>query len=126
MVKGQKCTEGASLDVYEWIVQNVTPYDGDESFLARPTEKTAKLWGKCKELLAIERSRGGVLAIDVKTPSTITSHSVALIDQELDNVVVGLQGESPLQRTMKPLGGYRLVKVRAQRERTLDSQCVSV
>eukprot|EP00959_Pyramimonas_sp_CCMP1952_P415640 8708923-Pyramimonas_sp.AAC.1 len=100
-----------TLNTYDWIVQNVTPYDGDESFLAGPTEKTAKLWDKCKELLAQEMKQGGVLDIEDKKPSTLTSHSKGLIDEQLDDVIVGLQGEAPLQRTMKPLGGYRLVKV---------------
>ena len=101
-----------TLDTYTWIKQHVTPYDGDESFLAPPTEKTAKLWDKCTQLLAKEMEQDGVLDIDDKKPSTLTSHGKGLIDPQLDDVIVGLQGEGPLQRTMKPLGGYRLVKVR--------------
>jgi len=140
----------ATLDPYKWILENITPYAGDESFLAAPTEKTRKLWGKCKELLATEGERNGVLDMDDVKPSTLLSHELAKIDEELDDVIVGLQvgglifvrvhayyklraiyqanvallpfsqhkytsvmlqGDCPLQRTMKPLGGYRLVKV---------------
>lgn len=97
------------VDVRDFIVRNYTPYDGDQSFLAPPTEKTKKLWEKTAGLLKIERERGGVYDIDEKTVSTIISHKPGYIDRDLE-VVVGLQTDEPLRRAIMPFGGIRMVR----------------
>ena len=70
------------IDVADFVYSNITPYDGDASFLAGPTERTKKLWNKCIEALEEERQNGGVRSIDAKTISTITSHAAGYIDRE--------------------------------------------
>ena len=96
------------INVRDFIVRNYTPYDGNASFLAPPTEKTKKLWNKVLELLKEERNRGGVYDIDEKTISTITSHSCGYIDKNLEDIV-GLQTDEPLKRAIMPFGGIRMV-----------------
>lgn len=96
------------IDTRDFIMRNYTPYDGDESFLAPPTERTLKLWEKVKALLAEERRRGGVYSIDNKTISTITSHRAGYIDKDLE-IIVGLQTDEPLKRAIMPFGGIRMV-----------------
>ncbi|MGE4585055.1 MAG: formate C-acetyltransferase [Sphaerochaeta sp.] len=91
-----------------FIVENYTPYDGDDSFLQGPTDRTRKLWDKLKGLLAVERERGGMYDIDEHTISTITSHKNGYIDEELEQIV-GLQTDEPLKRAIMPFGGIRLV-----------------
>ncbi|KNY29215.1 formate C-acetyltransferase [Pseudobacteroides cellulosolvens] len=97
------------IDVRDFIQKNYTPYDGDESFLAQPTESTIKLWSKVKELMKIERERGGIIDIDTKTISTIISHEPGYIDKEIEKIV-GLQADEPLKRTIMPFGGIRMVR----------------
>jgi len=96
------------IDVRSYIGEHYTPYDGDASFLASPTERTVALWRKLKALLAIERERGGMYDIDEKTISTITSHKAGYIDRENEQIV-GLQTDEPLRRAIMPFGGIRLV-----------------
>ena len=97
------------LHVESFILANVSPRDDDLSgALSGPTPKTVALWAKCKELLAAEFRAGGCLGVDASRACTITSHAPAWIDPELDDVVPGLQTESPL-RCIKPLGGVRLL-----------------
>ncbi len=84
------------------------PYDGDDSFLAGPTERTETLWGELKELLEIERQRGGMYDIDEHTISTIVSHKDGYINRDLEQIV-GLQTDEPLKRAIMPFGGIRLV-----------------
>ncbi len=98
-----------SINVRDFIQKNYTPYEGNAEFLAGPTERTNKLMEKVTDLIAKERANGGVLDVDPKTPSTITSHEPGYIDQE-NEVVVGLQTDAPLKRAIKPKGGVRLVK----------------
>ena len=74
------------IDVRDFIVCNYTPYDGDESFLADTTERTAMLWEKVKVLMEKERNNGGVLDIDEHTISTITAHKPGYIDKELEDI----------------------------------------
>ena len=94
------------LHVESFILANVSPRDDDLSgALSGPTPKTVALWAKCKELLAAEFRAGGCLGVDASRACTITSHAPAWIDPELDDVVPGLQTESPLVRGIKPLGG---------------------
>lgn len=96
------------INTRAFIVEHYTPYDGDASFLQGPTQRTVQLWDKLKDLLAIERQRGGMYDIDEKTISTITSHKNGYIDQELEQIV-GLQTDQPLKRAIMPFGGIRLV-----------------
>jgi len=97
-----------AIDTRGFIALNYTPYDGDESFLAAPTERTRRLWEKTKALLDEERRRGGVYDIDERTVSTITSHRPGYIDRELEQIV-GLQTDAPLKRAIMPFGGIRMV-----------------
>lgn len=103
---GKWCKE---IDVRDFIQKNYTPYDGDESFLAKPTDSTIKLWSKVKELMKVERERGGIIDIDTKTISTIVSHDPGYIDRALEKIV-GLQSDEPLKRTIMPFGGIRMVR----------------
>ena len=94
------------INVRDFIQQNYTPYDGDESFLAPATERTKNLWARLNELFVEER-RKGVLDIS-QIPSSITSHAPGYIDREHE-VIVGLQTEAPLKRSIMPNGGFRMV-----------------
>lgn len=98
-----------TINVRDYIFRHLTPYDGDASFLTGPTEKTIKLWNRCKELLLQEQRNGGVLDIDTETISTITSHNPGYIDKDLE-IIVGLQTDAPLKRAIKPFGGIRVVE----------------
>ncbi|HIZ46798.1 MAG TPA: formate acetyltransferase, partial [Candidatus Olsenella pullistercoris] len=95
------------IDVRDFIQRNYTPYDGDESFLAGPTEATTKLWGEVMDLFQQEREAGGVLDMDTKVVSTITSHEAGYIDEPLEKIV-GLQTEKPLKRALMVNGGIRM------------------
>lgn len=96
------------MDTRTHIIENYTPYDGDESFLAEPTERTRELWGKLSSALVVERDRGGMYDIDSDTISTITSHDPGYIDRELETIV-GLQTDEALKRAIMPFGGIRLI-----------------
>ncbi|MFY9279631.1 MAG: formate C-acetyltransferase [Caldicoprobacterales bacterium] len=96
-------------DVREFIQENYKPYEGDDSFLAGPTERTKKLWEKTSQLLQEENKRNGTLDIDTETVSTITSHGPGYIDRDLE-IIVGLQTDEPLKRAIMPFGGIRMVK----------------
>lgn len=95
------------IDVRDFIQQHVTPYDGDEAFLAGPTERTNAIWTRLQALFAKEREKGGVLDIS-QIPSTIVAHEAGYIDKDLE-VIVGLQTEAPLKRAIMPNGGFRMV-----------------
>ena len=98
------------INVRDFIQKNYTPYDGDGSFLAGPTERTKQLWAELSELLEKERQAPGrVLDADTKTISGITSHDAGYIDREKE-VIVGLQTEKPLKRAIMPFGGLRTVE----------------
>ena len=97
------------VDVHDFILRNYTPYDGDESFLAAPTERTQKLWGEVCELMDKERNAGGVLDIDPSTISDIDAYEPGYIDKELEEIV-GLQTDAPLKRAIMPFGGIRMVR----------------
>ncbi|MGM7684177.1 formate C-acetyltransferase [Cytobacillus sp. Hm23] len=98
-----------AIDVRDFIQNNVTPYTGNEDFLAPPTAKTSSLWDEVLELTKKERKNGGVLDVDTKTVSTITSHRPGYINKDLESVV-GLQTDAPLKRSIQPFGGIRMVK----------------
>lgn len=97
------------IDVRDFIRLNITPYEGDASFLEGPTEATKKLWGICLDYMKEERDLGGCRSIDTQTISTITSHGAGYIDATLEKIV-GLQTDELLKRAMKPFGGIRVVE----------------
>ncbi len=84
------------IDVSNFIKSNYKPYEGDESFLEGPTEKTTKLWNKISKLIKKEMDKGGVLDADTKIVSNITSHDAGYIDKDLE-IIVGLQTDKPLK-----------------------------
>ncbi|WP_123040374.1 formate C-acetyltransferase [Cohnella candidum] len=96
------------IDVNDFLALNLTPYEGDERFLAEPTEATKRLWARVLELMKQERENGGVLDVDTETVSTITSHGPGYIALELEQIV-GLQTDAPLKRSVQPFGGIRMV-----------------
>ena len=98
-----------TIDVREFIQKNYTPYEGDDSFLAGVTPKTEKLWNIVLDLYKKEKENGGVLDIDTKTISTITSHKPGYIKKDLEEIV-GLQTDAPLRRAIMPFGGIRIVE----------------
>lgn len=98
-----------SIDVYDFVLQNISPYVGDQNFLVGPSEKTTKLWNVCKENLLEERKKNGCLAIDTNIISNLTSFGPGYIDKE-NEVIVGLQTDQLLKRAMKPFGGIKLVE----------------
>ena len=95
------------IDVRDFIQRNYTPYDGDESFLSDPTPATVALWYKVLELFDQERENGGVIDMDTKVVSTITSHAAGYIDRDLEKIV-GLQTDKPLKRALMVDGGIRM------------------
>ena len=97
------------INVRDFIQKNYTPYYGNADFLAEPTEATNKLWERCCFLLQKEREEGGVLDMDTKIVSTITSHNAGYINKELETIV-GLQTDKPLKRSMQPFGGIRMAE----------------
>ena len=96
-----------AIDVRDFIQRNYTPYDGDDSFLAGPTEATTELWADVMDLFAQETANGGVLDMDTKKVSTITSHEAGYIDKPLEQIV-GLQTDKPLKRALMVDGGVRM------------------
>ena len=98
-----------NIDVRDFIQRNYTPYDGDSSFLAGPTEKTQRVWDHLeKNYLSVERQKR-IFDVDTHTPSDIDAFPAGYICED-DNVIVGLQTDSPLKRAMMPNGGWRMVK----------------
>ena len=96
------------VNVRDFVMKNITPYDGDASFLAGPTERTKRIWSVCLAALAEERANNGVRSIDNKTVSTISSHKAGYIDKE-NELIVGLQTDELLRRAIKPFGGINVV-----------------
>ncbi|MBE5911175.1 formate C-acetyltransferase [Pseudobutyrivibrio sp.] len=101
-----------NIDVRDFIQKNYTPYDGDESFLAGPTDATNTLWGKLQELQAAERAKGGVLDMDTDIVSSLTSHGAGYISEETKDLeqIVGLQTDKPLKRAFMPFGGITMAE----------------
>ena len=96
------------IDVRDFIQKNWTPYVGDDKFLVGPTNQTKELWDQVLELMKKERDNGGVLDVDTKTISTITSHAPGYISKDKEQVV-GLQTDAPLKRSIQPTGGIRMM-----------------
>lgn len=101
------------IDVRDFINQNITVYEGDDSFLAGPTEATTKLWEQVMELTKAEREAGGVLDLDTKIVSTITSHEPGYLNKDLEKIV-GFQTDKPFKRALQPFGGIRMAEKAAQ------------
>lgn len=99
----------SSVNVRDFIQKNYTLYEGDESFLAPATESTQKLWEEAVGLTEKEREAGGVLDMDTKTVSTITSHGAGYLDRELEEIV-GFQTDKPFKRSLQPFGGIRVAQ----------------
>ena len=99
-------------NVRDFIQKNYTPYDGDESFLAAPTDATNKLWGKLQELQKAEREKGGVLDEETEVVSGLTAYGPGYIDESMKDLeqVVGLQTDKPLKRAFMPYGGIRMAE----------------
>ena len=97
------------INVRDFIQKNYTPYDGDETFLAGPTQNTKDLWDQVMELSRKEREAGGVLDMDTKIISTITSHGPGYLDKEKETIV-GFQTDKPFKRSLQPYGGIRMAE----------------
>lgn len=98
-----------SVNVRDFIQLNYAPYDGDEEFLAGPTEATEKLWAQVMELTEKEREAGGVLDMDTKVVSTIIAHGPGYLNKELEQIV-GFQTDKPFKRSLQPFGGIRMAQ----------------
>ncbi|MFH0856340.1 MAG: pyruvate formate lyase family protein, partial [bacterium] len=98
-----------AIDVRDFVYKKLKPYNGNADFLVSSTKKTAALWEECKKLIEHEKQNDGVLDIDAKTVSTITSHQPGYIKKDLE-AVVGLQTDAPLKRAIKPFGGIRMAQ----------------
>ena len=97
------------IDVTDFVRKNITPYEGDASFLVGPTERTKRIWDICLKALEEERNNNGVRSFDPDTVSTITSHKPGYIDEE-NELIVGLQTDELLKRAIKPFGGIKVVE----------------
>ncbi len=108
--KGRKWKE--DVDVRDFIQNNYEPYDGDESFLAGPTEATDKLWGELQKLQKEERAKGGVLDMETKVVSGLTAYPAGYINEDMKDLekVVGLQTDKPLKRAFMPYGGIKMAE----------------
>ena len=104
------------VNVRDFIQKNYKPYEGDESFLAEPTDATNKLWGALQKLQKEEREKGGVLDCETKVVSSLTSYGPGYIDESLKDLeqVVGLQTDKPLKRAFMPYGGIRMAEQAAE------------
>ena len=97
------------INVRDFIQKNYTPYDGDEEFLAGPTQNTKDLWDQVMDLSKKEREAGGVLDMDTKIISTITSHGPGYLDKNKETIV-GFQTDKPFKRSLQPYGGIRMAE----------------
>ena len=104
------------IDVRDFIQKNYTPYDGDESFLAGPTEATNKLWSKLQELMIEQRNKGGVLDCETEVVTGLTAYGPGYIDESMKDLekVVGLQTDKPLKRAFMPYGGIKMAQQAAE------------
>ena len=103
-----------AINVRDFIQQNYTPYDGDESFLAGATKATLDLWQEVSDLKKQEMENGGVLDMDTDVISTITSHGAGYLDKSKEQIV-GLQTDKPLKRALQPYGGIRIAMQACQK-----------
>ncbi|MGC5773452.1 formate C-acetyltransferase [Paenibacillus pabuli] len=103
-----KGTWTKSVDVNDFLTHNLSPYYGDEAFLAGATQNTKELWDIVSDLTKKERDNGGVLDVDVNTPATIVSHQPGYLDQSKEQIV-GVQTDAPFKRSIQPFGGIRMM-----------------
>ncbi|WP_337032923.1 formate C-acetyltransferase [Paenibacillus illinoisensis] len=103
-----KGTWTKSVDVNDFLAHNLSPYYGDEAFLAGATQNTKDLWDIVSDLTKKERDNGGVLDVDVNTPATIVSHQPGYLDQSKEQIV-GVQTDAPFKRSIQPTGGIRMM-----------------
>ncbi|TDX51809.1 formate C-acetyltransferase [Orenia marismortui] len=101
------------VDVRDFVQRNYLPYEGDDSFLAGPTERTTKVWEKCSELIWKEIENDGVLDVDANTVADINAYDAGYIDEDLEKIV-GLQTDAPLKRTLNVYGGIRMANQAAE------------
>lgn len=101
------------INVRDFIQKNYTPYDGDSSFLAGPTDATNKLWDKLQALQKEERAKGGVLDMDTDIVTGLTAHKAGYLDKDLEQIV-GLQTDKPLKRAFMPYGGIKMAEQSCQ------------
>jgi formate C-acetyltransferase len=97
------------INLRDFVINNITPYHGTSDFLVGPSDKTQKLWDICKEATKEERMRNGVRSLDTETISSVSSFKAGYIDKE-NEVIVGLQTDELLKRSMKPFGGFKVVE----------------
>ena len=104
------------INVRDFIQKNYVPYDGDDTFLQGPTQATQDLWQQVMDLTKQEREKGGVLDMDTKIISTITSHGPGYLDKDKETIV-GFQTDKPFKRSLQPYGGIRMASesLRGQR-----------
>lgn len=120
-----KLEKDSGINVARYVQENYTPYSGDSSFLAKPTERTLALWSELEKLYCEELQKG-IMGVDPHVPSTITSFPAGYIDKEKE-VVVGLQTDAPLKRAIKPLGGINMVRAALQvgwKEEDRNQKCL--
>ena len=112
--KGTHWTD--DVNVRDFIQDNYTPYDGDESFLAGPTDATNKLWGRLQEIQKAERDKGGVLDCETEIVSSLTAYGPGYIDESMKDLeqIVGLQTDKPLKRAFMPYGGIKMAQEAAE------------
>ncbi|OCA82617.1 formate C-acetyltransferase [Bacillus sp. FJAT-27986] len=101
------------VNTRDFIMKNITPYTGNDEFLEGPTEATKELWKQVMELTKQEREAGGVLDLDSKIVSTITSHGPGYLNKELETIV-GFQTDKPFKRSLQPFGGIRMAVAAAE------------
>ena len=104
------------VNVRDFIQNNYKPYDGDEAFLADPTDSTNKLWGALQKLQKEERAKGGVLDCETEVVSGLTSYGPGYIDESMKDLeqIVGLQTDKPLKRAFMPYGGIKMAEQAAE------------
>ena len=112
--KGTHWTD--DVNVRDFIQDNYTPYDGDESFLAGPTDATNKLWGRLQEIQKAERDKGGVLDCETEIVTSLTAYGPGYIDESMKDLeqIVGLQTDKPLKRAFMPYGGIKMAQEAAE------------
>ena len=106
-----------AVDVRDFIVCNVTPYAGDQKFLAGPSKRTKAVWAKLQPYFKDEQKKG-VLAVDAKSPSTLLAHAAGYIDRD-NEIIVGLQTDQPFKRAIFPFGGLRMIMGKGIRQPTM-------
>ena len=114
------------INLRDFIQLNYTPYTGDDSFLAGPTQATKELWDQVMDLSAQERAKGGVLDMDTSVVSTITSHAAGYLDKSKEKIV-GFQTDKPFKRSLQPFGGIRMAQQAcADNGYTVDPEIVKI